>query len=262
MRQAKVAETMSEGTSTYSRILIIDKQPVFRVGLARLLSAEPDMEIIGMVGSCRDACTLAATLNPDVVILDLELEDTSGSHAIRKLRERFPKLRAIVYTDRREQSLVAEALRHDIRGFVLKESEPELLLAATRAIAAGGSYLDPAISAMVLIELNPLPRATDAVRLSRRESMTLRALAQGKSNKEIATKLGITERTVKFHVSAVMRRLDARNRTHAVRVAEEMGLLTQTQSSEAASNGNAAHAHRTSGKDQGDRTALGGKTGF
>jgi len=219
-----------------SRILIIDNQPVFRFGLERLLNAEPDIEVVGQASSCHEACPLVTTLQPDVVVLDLELEDATGSEAIIRLRERFPGLRAMVYTDIVDRQLVAQALRYNVRGYVLKKSSPDQLLAATRTVAAGGYYLDPAISSAVLAELNPLPSEEDVPLLSQREYTILKILAQGKSNKEIAKELFISERTVKFHVSAVMRLLGARNRTHAVMIAEQMGLLTRRSDRKQASN--------------------------
>lgn len=219
-----------------SRILIIDNQPVFRFGLERLLNAESDLEVVGEASSCRQACPLAATLQPDVVILDLELEDATGSEAIVRLREQFPAVRAMVYTDIVDRRLVAEALRFNVRGYVLKRSAPDQLLAATRTVAAGGYYLDPAISSAVLAELNPQPSDPNPPLLSQREHTILKTLSQGKSNKEIAKELFISERTVKFHVSAVMRQLGARNRTHAVMLAEQMGLLTRTQGRSRSSN--------------------------
>jgi DNA-binding NarL/FixJ family response regulator len=130
-----------------------------------------------------------------------------------------------LYTDVKDQAMVAEALRHRIQGYVLKRSPPEQLLAATRTVAAGGSYLDPAISTLVLAELNSSAESPHRPVLSQRERTILGALAEGKPNKEIAKQLFITERTVKFHVSSVMRHLGARNRTHAVIIAEQLGLL-------------------------------------
>ena len=220
----------------FSRILIVNNQPVFRFGLSHLLNAEPDLEVVGEAASCRDACLLAAATQPDVVILDLELEGASGSQAIIRLRDRFPKSRAMVYTDIVDRRIVAEALRYDIRGYVLKKSAAELLLSATRIVASGGHYLDPAISSTILAELNPSPREPAKPLLSQREQTVLGTLALGMSNKEIAKELFISERTVKFHVSAVMRQLDARNRTHAVMLAEEMGLLSRPSGGKKASN--------------------------
>jgi len=201
-----------------------------------MLSTQADMEVVGEACSCSEACPLAASIQPDVVILDPELEDASGNEAIVRLRERFPELRAMIYTDVKDQTLVAEALRNRIRGYVLKKSAPEQLLAAVRAVAAGDSYLDPAISALVLAELNPAPNPPSLPSLSARERTILGSLAEGRSNKEIAQKLFITERTVKFHVSSVLRQLGARNRTQAVMIAEQMGLLKPTSNRRHTSN--------------------------
>lgn len=188
------------------------------------------MLIVGEAARCADACPLIARLRPDLVVFDLELEDASGADVIERFRQRFPNLLAVIYTERREPEFIADALTSHIQGYVLKSSPTERLAEAVRHVAEGRSYLDPSITATVLAQVSRQPQEPSRPLLSQREISILTGLAAGKRNKEIADELHITERTVKFHVSAILRRLDASNRTQAVRIAADLRLLPRPMS--------------------------------
>jgi DNA-binding NarL/FixJ family response regulator len=165
-------------------------------------------------------------LRPDLVVFDLELEDACGGDVIRRFRERFPALLAVIYTARQEPEIIAEALACGIQGYVLKTSPNERMREAVEHVAAGRAYLDPAITATVLAQVTR-KSAIEEERpsLSEKELAVLVLLASGRRNKQIADDLHITERTVKFHVSAILRRLHVSNRTEAVQLAERLHLL-------------------------------------
>jgi DNA-binding NarL/FixJ family response regulator len=210
-----------------TRIVVVDSNPILRLGLKELLRASVDLLIVGEASRCSDGCNSISASHPDIVVFDVELEDASGAEVIRHFRERFPDVRAIIYTDRQEPEFVTEATTCQIQGFVLKKSPMHRLGDAIQFVASGMSYLDPAITAVVLAQLSTSPPEEKQSGLSVKELSVLRLVAAGKSNKEIAKALCITERTVKFYVSSILRRLEARNRTHAVRIAEAKQLLSR-----------------------------------
>lgn len=208
-----------------TRVVVVDSNPILRLGLKELLRTATNVIVVGEASRCSEGCRSITSLCPDLVVFDLELEDSSGPEVIERFRRRFPSLRAVIYTERREPEFVADALACHIQGFVLKTSPTERLAEAVQHVAEGRSYLDPSITAMVMAHVSQRPRLEDRPLLSQREITILTELAAGKRNREIAEELRITERTVKFHVSAILRRLDASNRTQAVRIAEDLGLL-------------------------------------
>jgi DNA-binding NarL/FixJ family response regulator len=208
-----------------TRVVVVDSNPILRLGLKELLKSSANILIVGEASRCSDGCRAISALRPDLVVFDLDLEDACGAQVIERFRERFPELRAVIYTSRQEPEFVAEAVACHIQGFVLKTSPMHRLGEAIQFVAGGLSYLDPTITETVLSQLSRRSREENRPGLSDREIAILRLLAAGKRNKEIAEALHITERTVKFHVSAILRRLEARNRTQAVRIAEDLRLL-------------------------------------
>jgi DNA-binding NarL/FixJ family response regulator len=210
------------------RTVIVDGNPILRFALNEILKNASDLQIVGEASRCADACPVISRQRPDLVLFDLELEDGYGADVIRRFRKRFPSLRAVIYTAVRDPQIVAEALACGIQGYVLKTSPNECLLDAVEHVAAGRAFLDPDITATVLAQVSHTSGATPVpTTLSQREHAVLVLLAAGKRNKEIASLLEITERTVKFHVSAILRHLKAQNRTEAVQIADRLHLLPQ-----------------------------------
>ncbi len=204
------------------RILVVDDHPVVREGLVASLEDEPSFQVVGATGSVADALPLVATQQPDIILLDLELPGTGGLEAIPGLRAAHPASQIVILTAYDTDERVMGALRAGAKGYLLKGASLEEIAQAIRAVHAGESYLEPRIATKVVAELGPRKRPTA---LSEREREVLRLVAGGHANKQIAHTLGITERTVKFHVTSILNKLGADNRAQAVALAARRGLL-------------------------------------
>lgn len=217
------------------RILVADDHPVVRDGLAATLGTQADFEVVGEVGDGLEALHAIRELAPDVLLLDLEMPELDGVGLLRALAEEpngSDRPRAIAFTAFDTDERILGALEAGARGYLLKGVPREQLFAAVRTVHAGGSLLSPDLTARLVerIQASETARAGDGSEgtseaLTEREAEVLRALARGWTNREIARELGITERTVKFHVGAILAKLDAGNRTEAVRRALELGLV-------------------------------------
>jgi DNA-binding NarL/FixJ family response regulator len=208
------------------RILIADDHPVVRDGLAAMLSTQPDFEVVATAANGLEAVRLAAELRPDVVLLDLEMPELDGVEALARLRAASPAVRALVFTAFDTDERILSAVRAGAQGYLLKGAPRDELFRAIRVVSQGGSLLQPVVASKLLQRMaRPSADDTPAV-LTSREVEVLRLLAQGRANKEIAADLVISERTVKFHVSAILSKLGAGNRTEAVRLAVQRGLVS------------------------------------
>jgi DNA-binding NarL/FixJ family response regulator len=205
-------------------ILLCDDHPIVRDGLAAVLSTQPDFEIVGQAATGTEVVHQAAQLNPDVVLLDLEMPELDGVEALRQIRATRSSARVIVFTAFDSDERIVAAVKAGAQGYLLKGAPREELFKAIRVVSAGGSLLQPVVASKLLDHVRART-ATDFEPLTGREMEVLRLLAQGKSNKEIAAKLVITERTAKFHVSSIMGKLGAANRTEAVTLAAGQGLV-------------------------------------
>ena len=207
------------------RILIADDQPLMRQGFAMILSAQPDMTVVGEAGTGTAAVELARALTPDVIMMDIQMPGMDGIAATRQLRD----CKVLILTTFGSQEHVAHALRAGASGFLLKDATPEQLVHAVRVIASGDALLDPAITRALIKRALPsliepaVPPRFDT--LSERETQVLRLLAQGMSNAEIAGTLVVTEATVKTHVSRLLAKLGLRDRVQAVVAAYQHGLI-------------------------------------
>jgi len=207
------------------RILLADDHPVVRDGLALMLSTQPDFEVVGAVESGRAALEQAQALQPDVVLLDLEMPEMDGVEALRALQAVCPGARALVFTAFDTDERILAALRAGARGYLLKGAPRDELFNAVRVVSQGGSLLQPVVASKLLQRMAaPVEPPADA--LTGREQEVLQLLAEGKANKEIAAALVISERTVKFHVSSILSKLGAGNRTEAVRLAVQRGMVS------------------------------------
>lgn len=208
------------------RILVADDHPVVRDGLVAVLGTQPDFDVVGEAADGAQAVDQASRLQPDVVLLDLEMPLLDGVAVIEQLRTHPPTPGVIVFTAFDTDDRIVGALRAGAQGYLLKGAPRDDIFRAVRVVHGGGSLLEPLVAARVL---NQLQGSTAPERLSERERAVLALLAQGKSNKAIAVALTITERTAKFHVGAIMRKLHATNRTEAVTIAAQQGLITLPQ---------------------------------
>jgi DNA-binding NarL/FixJ family response regulator len=204
------------------RIVLIDDHPIVRQGLTASLDDEPDFAVIGAAGSAEAALDLVAAQRPEVVLLDLELPGIGGVEAIPRLAGASPGSAILVFTAYQTDERVLGAIRAGARGYLLKGATTAEIVAAIRTVAAGGSALEPQVAARLLAAVRS-PHPTG--QLTARERDVLRLVADGRPGKQIARALGISERTVKFHTTSLLRKLGADNRAQAVALAAQRGLL-------------------------------------
>ncbi|MFI1380396.1 response regulator [Embleya sp. NPDC020886] len=198
------------------RVFLLDDHEVVRRGLADLLGGEPDIEIVGESGSAAEAARRIPALRPDVAILDGRLPDGSGIDVCREVRSRFPEINALILTSYDDEDALFAAIMAGAAGYVLKQIRGRDLIAAVRAVAAGQSLLDPAVTTRVLERVRNGPAAEPGpTGLSEREKQVLEHIAQGQTNREIAESLGLAEKTVKNYVSAVLNKLGLERRVQA-----------------------------------------------
>jgi DNA-binding NarL/FixJ family response regulator len=226
-------------TASSIRVLVVDDQALMREGLRTLLSLEPTIDVVGTAVDGADALGKVQEIGPDVVLMDLRMPVVDGIEATRAIKARHPQVQVLVLTTFDDDESIFAALRAGASGYVLKDTPSEQLAHDIRSVYAGDSSLSPSVTSKVIAGL--LERESDAhapgspegprigidgrERLSERELDVLRLAAQGLSNREIGARLYITEGTVKNHVSSVLSKLQLRDRTQAVLVAKEQGLI-------------------------------------
>jgi len=204
-------------------VAIVDDHPIVHDGVAAALNRTPDIRLVASAETVEAALERLASAKPDVVLLDVRLHGTDGLAAIGTLLSARPGLRIIMFSAYDLDDYVFGAIRAGAKGYVLKGTASADLAAAIRQVHAGGSYVSPALSAKLVEQMQP--RARGSRSLTVRELMVLRLMATGMSNRDIAGALAISERTVKFHVTAILNRLGADNRTQAVALAAKRGIL-------------------------------------
>lgn len=209
------------------RILVADDHPMLREGLVAVLSTQPDFDVVGEAADGSEVVQLAETLLPDVILLDLEMPGMDGVAALEKLRENGSEARAIVFTAYDTDERILGSLRAGARGYLLKGASREELFDAIRTVHSGGSLLQSIVTGRLLDHMSRERAAPEPEPLTPRELEVLALLARGLSNRQIADRLFIGERTVKFHVSSILAKLGADNRTEAARIAVRRGLVEQ-----------------------------------
>lgn len=204
------------------RVLIVDDHPVVREGLRAVLEDTKEMHVVGEVGSAEEALSSVERALPDVVLLDLELPGMNGVDAIPRFADAASHPRVIILTAYDTEERVLAALKAGAVGYVLKGAPAGEIAQAIRAVAGGGSYLTPRVAARVVAQVKA-PRRSGL--LTARERQVLGLVARGRSNKQIARDLAITERTIKFHMTSIFNKLGADNRAQAIAIAAQRGLL-------------------------------------
>jgi two-component system, NarL family, response regulator NreC len=205
-------------------ILLADDHAVVRQGFKMILAAQPDMEIVGEAGNGREALDLAGQLQPDVIVMDVAMPELNGIEATRRIADLSPRSRVLALSMHKDSVYVREILRAGARGYLLKDSISSDLLAAVRAIARGEGYLSPGVSDAVLNDYRR--HVTDPINLlSSREREVLQMIAEGKTNKEIATVLNLSVYTVDAHRGHIMEKLNLHSVTDLVRFAVRCGLV-------------------------------------
>ncbi len=209
-----------------TRILIVDDHPLFRDGLRALLQKEADFDVVGEADSVTSAVHRAQALQPHVVLMDLSLPDGSGAEAARQILMQQPQVYVIVLTVHDEPEGLIELAQAGVHGYILKGTRSTELIRAVREVLTSGTVLSPELLPAWLEQYRRLARAADPI-LSPRERAILQLVAQGVSNREIANRLALSLQTIKNHLSVVYAKLSVGNRTEAVVVAMERGLLDQ-----------------------------------
>jgi len=199
------------------RVLVIDDHPVTRFGIAAIIEATPDMTVVAQAGSGEEAVELFEKHLPDITLMDLRLPGMSGVEAIRTVITKHRNARFVVLTTYEGDEDIHQALQAGARSYIIKGMPHEALVGAVRRVHAGGQFLPPPVSRALF---SRIPNSE----LSAREREVLNLIVRGKSNKEIAAALGITESTVKCHVSVILMRLNVTDRTQAVVTALRRGL--------------------------------------
>ncbi|MBL8046732.1 MAG: response regulator transcription factor [Anaerolineales bacterium] len=210
-----------------TRILIVDDHPLFRKGMRALLEALPDMEVVGEAASGEEACVLANTLTPDVIVMDLQMPGESGISATRAILNASPHIRIVMVTLFEDSESVFTALRAGARGYILKDTEASEMARAIQAVGRGEAVFSPAI-ANRLIDFFAAPHPTVPKEvfpsLTEREREILRLIAQGHANPEIARQLSLSVKTVHNYVSNIFSKLQVADRAQAIIRAREAGL--------------------------------------
>jgi DNA-binding NarL/FixJ family response regulator len=215
------------------RVLIADDDDLMRAGLVELLTADPQIEIVGQAATGRQAVEHARRLAPDVVLMDVRMPDLDGIAATRELARTAPATRVLILTTFEQDDYVFGALRAGASGFLLKRARPEELLAAVHLIAAGEALLSPSVTRRVIDRMaqQPTPELADRAKLhalTPREREVLVLIARGLSNREIAAALAVEASTVRTHVKRLLMKLELRDRVQAVIYAYQTGLNRPT----------------------------------
>lgn len=216
------------------RILLVDDQSLLRMGFRLILEAEPDLEVVGEAGDGAAGARMAAALRPDVVLMDVRMPGMDGVQATEAIAANRPASRVLILTTFDLDQYVFAGLRAGASGFLLKDAPPPELLTAIRTVAGGDAVLAPTATRRLIDQFVPLMpdpelksrRAELLDQLTDRERSVFAELAAGRSNREIATGLHLSEGTVKIHVSRVLTKLELRDRVQAVVLAYESGLIT------------------------------------
>ena len=206
------------------RVLLADDHAVVRQGFAHILSAEPDMEIVGEAANGNEAIALTEELHPDVIVMDVAMPELNGIEATRRLSASEPHARVLALSMHKDSVYVREILRAGARGYLLKDAIDRDFVEAVRAVARGDGYLSPAVSDAVLTDYRK--HVTDPLDLlTSREREVLQLIAEGKTNKEIATLLNLSVYTVDAHRGRIMEKLNLHATSELVRFAMRKGLV-------------------------------------
>jgi len=235
LADAASTDAGGSGAATPIRVVVVDDQAMIRLGLRMILDNEPDIEVVGEAGDGRAGAAMARALRPDVVLMDIRMPRMDGIEAAATIVRELADVQVLILTTFGEDEYVAQALRAGAAGFLLKDADPDLLVAAVRQVRDGNAVLDPAVTRAVVRSYVALAeRASDAVgqgkdaeldALTPREREILLAVARGWSNQQVGQQLHLSEATVKSHVRSILTKLGLANRVQLVIRAYEAGLV-------------------------------------
>ena len=214
------------------RVLLVDDHPLFRKGIASLLSAEPGFDVVGEASNGQEAIEKARDLMPDVILMDISMPGVNGLEATRRIKQEIPYVRIVILTVSDEDQNLFEAIKDGAQGYLLKKIDPQTLFQTLRGVLEGEAPLSRAMAMKLLAEFARQRRAasgppTPTSTLTEREKEVLGLLAAGKTNKEIAGALAIAENTVKNHLKNILEKLHLENRVQAATYALREGLLNK-----------------------------------
>lgn len=205
------------------RVMLVDDHAVVREGYRRLLEREPDIEVVGEAGNAAQACERALALCPDVVVMDIALPGSSGIEAMRRMLTDRPQLRVLMFSMHDDAIFSTRALQGGALGYLSKTSAPEVLLEAIRAVSRGERYVSPDVAAHIARTASPSGHSALET-LTAREFEVLRLLLQGDTLRDIGERLGLSEKTVANHQSAIREKLGAKNSMQLARLGARLGL--------------------------------------
>lgn len=209
------------------KTIIVDDHPVVRFGVRQMLSTDKDIEVVAEMEDVDQLVNTIKETAADIVLLDLELDHTHGVDALRLIRQAAPDVKVIIYTSHDEEERIVQAAEVGVDGYLLKGCGQRELLDAIHSVQSGGIALEATVAGKLMKYMNrrSSKSETDTIRFSKRETQVLKLMASGKTNRDIGASLFISESTVKFHVHAILNKLDANNRTEAVSIAAQLGIV-------------------------------------
>jgi DNA-binding NarL/FixJ family response regulator len=218
-----------QGSSEQLHVVIVDDHALFREGLAAILAAEADIDVVGQGGTAQEAVDLARDLLPDIILLDIDMPG-GGLEAARAIANEFPVTKIVILTASEDDDHLIAALRSGARAYILKGVAARELVRILRSVAAGESYVPPALAASLLLEIHETGSHSRKPKnlineLTEREREILEGLAAGLSNREIGQKLFISEKTVKHYMTNILQKLQVRNRVEAALLAQRSGKI-------------------------------------
>lgn len=218
-------------SKTRWRVLLVDDHAIVREGLAMLIGAQPDMEVVAQARGGREALQVAGTCHPDVVVLDVSMPDIGGAVVAEQIRALHPSTRVLALTRHGDQAYLRRMLEAGVQGYVVKRAAADALIGAIRTVIGGGIYVDPCLMGELVARSMSRPASdlagTSGAPLSEREAQTLKLIAWGKSNKDVAAQLGISVKTAEFYKASGLTKLNLRTRTDILRYALAQGWLDE-----------------------------------
>jgi DNA-binding NarL/FixJ family response regulator len=214
------------------RVLLVEDHPMFRDGLVRMLESVEDVEVVGEAGTGEEAVQLAEQLNPNIILMDLNLPKMSGIEATKQIIQKRPNTGILVLTMYDDDSSVFAAMRAGARGYLLKEANRNEIIRAIQAVGDGEAIFSPSIARRMMYYFEAKSKQTQVnvfPQLTEREREVLDHIAKGENNAEIASVLGLNQKTVRNHVSNILSKLHASDRAHAIIMAREAGLGNESE---------------------------------
>lgn len=218
------------------RILVVDDHALLRQGIVTVLADERDLQVVGEAANGREAVAKAAELMPDVILMDISMPEMGGLEATRRIKQEMPYVRIVILTIADDDQSLFEAVKSGAQGYLLKNVDPSVLVSTVRGIAAGETAISRTMASKLIGEFatqpqRPVAASPTGVALTQREKEVLELVAEGRSNRDIASALAIAENTVKNHLKNILEKLHLQNRVQAAAFALRQGIFDKTDKS-------------------------------